>query len=44
MAGLGAFGAFVTMLVFAFRHGHEIEIPAEQVARFDRLHQTEVAS
>ncbi|CAH2395150.1 cytochrome o ubiquinol oxidase subunit I [Mesorhizobium escarrei] len=38
MAGLGAFGALVTFLVFAFRHEDEIEIPAEQIARFDRAH------
>jgi cytochrome o ubiquinol oxidase subunit I len=43
MAALGVFGAFVTMLVFAFRKEEEIEIPAEQIARFDRAHQAEVA-
>ena len=41
MAGLGLLGAFVTMLVFAFRHEDEIEIPAEQIARSDRAHQAE---
>ncbi len=43
MAGLGLFGAFLTMLVFAFREKEEIEIPAEQLARFDRAHPAEVA-
>ena len=43
MAGLGLFGAFVTLLAFAFRDEEEIEIPAEQIARFDRAHQAEVA-
>jgi cytochrome o ubiquinol oxidase subunit 1 len=43
MAALGLFGAFVTLVVFAFRDQDEIEIPAEQVARFDRLHPVEVA-
>jgi cytochrome o ubiquinol oxidase subunit 1 len=42
MAGLGAFGAFVTILVFAFREEEEIEIPAEQVRQFDRRHRAEV--
>ena len=42
MAGLGAFGALVTFLVFAFRHEDEIEIPAEQIAQFDRAHTVEV--
>ena len=40
---LGLLGAFVTLLVFAFRDEEEIEIPAEQIARFDRAHQAEVA-
>jgi cytochrome o ubiquinol oxidase subunit 1 len=43
MAGLGVFGAFVTVLVFAFRKTEEIEIPAKLVAQFDRGHQAEVA-
>ena len=43
MAGLGLLGAFVTLLVFAFRDEEEIEIPAEQIAQFDRRHQAEVA-
>ena len=42
MAGLGVFGAFVTLLVFAFRDEEEIEIPAEQIAQFDRRHHAEV--
>ena len=44
MAGLGVFGAFVTILVFAFRDEEEIEIPAEELAQFDRSHQAEVAA
>ena len=43
MAALGAFGGFVTFLVFAFREEEEIEIPAETIARFDRTHSAEVA-
>jgi cytochrome o ubiquinol oxidase subunit I len=43
MAGLGVLGAFVTLLVFAFRDEEETEIPAERIARFDRVHPTEVA-
>ena len=42
MAGLGVLGAFVTMLAFAFRDGDEIEIPAEQIARFDRARPVEM--
>ena len=41
MAGLGVFGAFVATLAFAFREQEEVEIPAEQVARFDRAHRAE---
>ena len=33
----------MTMLAFAFREQEEIEIPAEQIAQFDRAHQAEVA-
>jgi cytochrome o ubiquinol oxidase subunit I len=43
MAALGAFGAFVTLVVFAFRDEDEVEIPAEQIAQFDRAHPVEVA-
>jgi cytochrome o ubiquinol oxidase subunit 1 len=41
MAGVGLFGIFVTILVFAFRKTEEIEIPAEQIAQFDRARQAE---
>jgi cytochrome o ubiquinol oxidase subunit 1 len=41
MAGLGMFGAFVTMLVFAFREQEEVEIPAKEIAQFDRAHPAE---
>ena len=43
MAAVGALGAFVTFIVFAFRDEEEREIPAEQIARFDRTHPVEVA-
>ena len=42
MATLGVLGAFVTFLVFAFRGEDEIEIPARQLAQFDRIHPAEV--
>jgi cytochrome o ubiquinol oxidase subunit I len=43
MAGLGAIGIFLTMLAFAFRDEEEIEIPAEQIARFEQANQAEIA-
>jgi len=43
MVGLGMLGALVTVLGFAFRDREEIEIPAEQIAEFDRTHPVEVA-
>ena len=43
MAGVGAIGVFLTMLTFAFRDEEEIEIPAEQIARFEQAHQAEIA-
>jgi cytochrome o ubiquinol oxidase subunit I len=43
MAGVGVFGAFVAVLMFAFRVDEEIEIPAERIAAFERRHQVEVA-
>jgi cytochrome o ubiquinol oxidase subunit I len=43
MAGLGAIGIFLTMLAFAFRNEEEIEIPAEQIARFEQVNQAEIA-
>ena len=43
MAILGLFGAFAAVLVFAFRDEDEIEIPAERIAKFDRIHPAEVA-
>jgi cytochrome o ubiquinol oxidase subunit 1 len=43
MAGVGAIGAFVTMLAFAFRREEEVEIPAEQIARFEQVHRAEIA-
>jgi cytochrome o ubiquinol oxidase subunit 1 len=38
MAMLGAVGAFVTLLAFAFRKRDEFEIPAQTIAQFDRAH------
>jgi cytochrome o ubiquinol oxidase subunit 1 len=43
MVVLGVFGAFVTVLFFTFREKEEVEISAEQLAQFDREHQTEFA-
>src|SRR5262249_50887454 len=43
MAAFGILGAFVALLVFAFREVEEIEIPAETIAQFDRAHPMEVA-
>jgi len=43
MAGAGAIGIFLTMLAFAFRKEEEIEIPAEQIARFEQVHRAEIA-
>jgi cytochrome o ubiquinol oxidase subunit 1 len=42
MAALGLCGAFVALLAFAFRDEEEIEVPAEQIAGFERRHQTEI--
>jgi cytochrome o ubiquinol oxidase subunit I len=50
MAGVGLLGIFATMLAFAFRQEEEIEIPADELARFDhdhpahQHHQAEVAA
>jgi cytochrome o ubiquinol oxidase subunit 1 len=43
MAGVGAIGVFLTVLAFAFRNEEEIEIPAEQIARFEQANQAEIA-
>jgi len=43
MAAAGVIGIFLTMLAFAFRDEEEIEIPAEQIARFEQVHQAEIA-
>jgi cytochrome o ubiquinol oxidase subunit 1 len=43
MAGVGVIGIFLTMLAFAFRDEEEIEIPAEQIARFEQANQAEIA-
>jgi cytochrome o ubiquinol oxidase subunit I len=36
-------GIFLTMLAFAFRDEEEIEIPADQIARFEQANQAEIA-
>ncbi len=43
MAGVGAIGVFLAMLAFAFRNEEEIEIPAEQITRFEQVNQAEIA-
>ena len=43
MAGLGLLGAFATVLAFAFRDSEEVEIPAGDLARFDRAQPVGVA-
>jgi len=43
MAGLGLLGVATTLLALMFRRDEEVEIPAEQVALFDRVHPVEVA-
>jgi len=43
MAGVGLFGMAVTWLAFMFRTEDEVEIPAEQLGRFDRAHSAEVS-
>ena len=43
MAGLGLVGAVLATLAFAFRNKDEVEIPAEQIAGFDRGHPVGVA-
>jgi cytochrome o ubiquinol oxidase subunit 1 len=44
LAGAGVFGAFMTLLAFSFRRHNEIEVPAEEIARFVRSHQAGVAA
>jgi len=44
MAGAGVIGIFLTTLAFAFRDDEEIEIPAEQIARFEQANQAEIAA
>jgi cytochrome o ubiquinol oxidase subunit 1 len=43
LAGLGVLGAFVAALFFAFRDKDEIEIPSDELIRFDRAHPVGVA-
>jgi cytochrome o ubiquinol oxidase subunit 1 len=44
LAGVGVFGAFMTLLAFSFRRQSEIEVTAEQIAGFERAHQAGVAA
>jgi cytochrome o ubiquinol oxidase subunit 1 len=44
MASLGLAGAFVTLLAFAFRRHTEFEVPAEQIAQFERAQQAGVVA
>ena len=43
MASVGLLGATLTWLAFMFRAEDEVEIPAEQLVRFDRTHSVEVS-
>ena len=43
MAALGVLGAFVTLLVFAFRDEEEFEMPPDEIAQFYRRHRVESA-
>jgi cytochrome o ubiquinol oxidase subunit 1 len=43
MAAFAVFGAFVALIVFAFRDEEEVEIPAARIAQFERAHRAEVA-
>jgi cytochrome o ubiquinol oxidase subunit 1 len=43
LAAVGILGALLTVLAFAFREREEIEIPADEIARFDRAHPVEFA-
>ena len=42
MAGAGLVGAFVALLVFAFRGEEEVEVPVEQIVKFEQAHAAEV--
>jgi cytochrome o ubiquinol oxidase subunit 1 len=42
MAGVGLLGAFAAFLVFAFRGEEEVEVPVEQIVKFERAHPAEV--
>jgi cytochrome o ubiquinol oxidase subunit 1 len=44
MAGLGLLGVFATILAFAFRREEEVEVPVEEIARFERVRGAEVAA
>ncbi len=44
LASVGVFGAFATLLTFSFRRHNEVEVPAEEIARFVQAHQAGVAA
>ena len=44
LAIVGVLGAFVTLLAFAFRRNPEFEVPAEQIAQFERAQQSGAAA
>ena len=44
MVCLGLFGAVVTILVFAWRKQQEVEIPAAELMRIDRMGRAEAAT
>jgi cytochrome o ubiquinol oxidase subunit I len=43
LAAVGMLGGLLTILAFAFRDREEVEIPADEIARFDRAHPVEFA-
>jgi cytochrome o ubiquinol oxidase subunit 1 len=43
LAALGVFGGAATLLALMFRPEAEVEISADEVARFDRSHPVEVS-
>jgi cytochrome o ubiquinol oxidase subunit 1 len=43
LAGLGSFGAVVTLMAVMFREDVDVEVPAEQLRQFDRSHPVAVS-
>jgi hypothetical protein len=44
LVGVGAMGAFLTLLAFAFRSQEETLVSAERIARFELSNQAEIAA